>query len=103
MRLVRTQGGLVALLLGLAAAGWWTTLERLDGMDAGPWTALGSLAWFLGVWIVMMAAMMLPSAIPTVALYGTLARGRKRLGSLLFAAGYLSVWAVAGLAAFVLA
>ena len=69
-------------------------------MDAGPWTALGTLGWFLGVWIVMMAAMMLPSAIPTVVLYGRLARDRVRLCTLLFVAGYLAVWAAAGLAAF---
>jgi predicted metal-binding membrane protein len=72
----------------------------MEGMDAGPWTALGTLGWFLGVWIVMMAAMMLPSAIPAVALYRTLARERARLGALLFVAGYLAVWAGAGLAAF---
>ena len=39
------------------------------GMDDGPWTALGTLGWFLGVWVVMMAAMMFPSLAPTVALY----------------------------------
>jgi predicted metal-binding membrane protein len=100
MSVVRTQRSLVALLLALAAASWWSTLERMDEMDAGPWTALGTLGWFLGVWIVMMAAMMLPSAIPTVALYARLARERARLGALLFVAGYLAVWTAAGLAAF---
>jgi predicted metal-binding membrane protein len=99
----RTQGGLVTLLLALAGISWWSTLRHVQGMDAGPWTALGTLGWFLGVWIVMMAAMMLPSAVPTVALYGSLARDRTRLGALLFAAGYLAVWAAAGLAAFGLA
>ena len=29
-------------------------------MDGGPWTDLGTLAWFVGVWVVMMAAMMFP-------------------------------------------
>ena len=38
-------------------------------MDEGPWTDLGTLGWFLGVWVVMMAAMMFPSVAPTVALY----------------------------------
>ena len=41
----------------------------MRGMDDGPWTALGTLGWFLGVWVVMMAAMMFPSVAPTVALY----------------------------------
>jgi len=103
MSVARSEGGLVALLLALAAAGWWSTAERMDGMDAGPWTGLGTLGWFLGVWIVMMAAMMLPSAIPTVTLYAGLAKDRTSLAPLFFVAGYLAVWAAAGLAAFALA
>jgi predicted metal-binding membrane protein len=99
----RAGRALVALLLALAGLAWWSSAERMQGMDAGPWTALGTLGWFLGVWIVMMAAMMLPSAIPTVALYGSLARDRRQLASLLFVAGYLAVWAAAGLLAFGLA
>jgi predicted metal-binding membrane protein len=103
MNVARTQRGLVTVLLALAVASWWSTHERMAGMDAGPWTTLGTLEWFLGVWVVMMAAMMLPSAIPTVALYRKLARERVRLGSFLFVAGYLAVWAAAGLIAFGLA
>ena len=103
MSVARTEGGLVALLLALAAAGWWSTVESMRGMDAGPWTGLGTLGWFLGVWIVMMAAMMLPSAIPTVTLYAGLAKDRVPLAPLFFVAGYLAVWAAAGLVAFALA
>jgi predicted metal-binding membrane protein len=103
MSVARAEGGLVALLLGLAAAGWWSTVESMRGMDAGPWTALGPLGWFLGVWIVMMAAMMLPSAIPTVTMYAGLAKDRTSLAPLFFVAGYLAVWSAAGLAAFALA
>ena len=44
-------------------------------MDDGPWTALGTLGWFLGVWVVMMAAMMFPSVAPTVALYSRMTQG----------------------------
>jgi predicted metal-binding membrane protein len=103
MSVARTGGGLVTLLLVLAAAGWWSTVESMRGMDAGPWTGLGPLGWFLGVWIVMMAAMMLPSTIPAVTLYAGLARDRTSLAPLFFVAGYLAVWAAAGLAAFALA
>jgi predicted metal-binding membrane protein len=103
MSVARTQGGLLAVLAALAAASWWSTLDHMKGMDAGPWTALGTLGWFLAVWVVMMAAMMLPSVIPTVALYGRLARSRTRLSALLFVTGYLAVWAGAGAAAFGLA
>lgn len=103
MRTARTESALVVLLLGLAGLAWWSSLDRMEGMDAGPWTTLGALGWFLGVWAVMMAAMMLPSAIPTVALYGGLAKDRTPLSALLFLAGYLGVWAVLGLGAFAFA
>ena len=103
MSAARTESGLAVALLGLAGLAWWTAAARMQGMDAGPWTELGTLGWFLGIWVVMMAAMMLPSAIPTVAFYGGLVRDRKQLASLCFVAGYLVVWAVAGLAAFALA
>src|SRR5262249_35681784 len=59
--------------------------------------------WFLGVWVVMMAAMMLPSIAPTVALYSRMTRSREPLSPLLFTAGYLVTWAAAGVAAFALA
>jgi hypothetical protein len=66
---VRSRLGLVAVLFALAAVAWWSTAERMRAMDDGPWTALGAFGWFLGAWVVMMAAMMLPSVAPTVALY----------------------------------
>jgi predicted metal-binding membrane protein len=53
----RARLGLVALLFAVAALGWWWTGDRMRGMDNGPWTGLGSFGWFLGVWVVMMAAM----------------------------------------------
>ena len=75
----------------------------MRGMDAGPWTALGALGWFLGVWVVMMAAMMFPSVAPTVALYGRMTSRHSLLQPLLFAAGYLLTWTAAGLLVFGLA
>ena len=45
-------------------------------MDGGPWTSLGGLGWFVGVWVVMMAAMMFPSVAPTVALYSRMTQRR---------------------------
>lgn len=75
----------------------------MSGMDNGPWTGLGAIGWFLGVWLVMMAAMMLPSVAPTIALYSVMARSRSLGLPLLFAAGYLVTWAGAGLLAYLLA
>ena len=97
---VRARLGLVALLLALAAVAWWSTANRMAGMDAGPGTDLGALGWFLGVWVVMMAAMMFPALAPTVALYARMTRTREPSRALLFASGYLLVWGAAGLAAY---
>jgi predicted metal-binding membrane protein len=94
---VRTRLGLVAVLLALAALAWWSTADRMAGMDAGPGTDLGALGWFVGVWVVMMAAMMFPSLAPTVALYARMTRRRGPDRPLLFASGYLVVWGAAGL------
>jgi predicted metal-binding membrane protein len=96
----RARVGLVGLLFALAAAGWWWTIGQMRGMDDGPWTGLGSLGWFLAVWVVMMAAMMFPSVAPTVALYSRMTKARSSLLPLLFAAGYLLAWAGAGAVAF---
>lgn len=100
---VRVRLALVAGLFALAGAGWWWTVDQMRGMDDGPWTGLGTLGWFLGVWVVMMAAMMFPSVAPTVALYSRMTRQRSPLSPLLFAGGYLVTWAGAGVVAFALA
>lgn len=97
---VRMRLALVALLFALAALAWWSTAEEMAGMDAGPGTDLGALGWFVGVWIVMMAAMMFPSVSPTVALYAQMTRRRGLSRPLLFTSGYLFVWGVAGVAAY---
>lgn len=96
----RSRLALVALLLALAAVGWWSTADQMAGMDAGPGTDLGALGWFLGVWVVMMAAMMFPSLAPTIALYSRMTRQRSWTRPLLFTAAYLLVWGAAGLVAY---
>lgn len=97
---IRTRVGLVLLLFVLAGLAWWWTAEQMQGMDAGPWTALGTFGWFIAVWVAMMAAMMFPSIAPTVALYSRMTRTRGPLAPLAFTTGYLLTWTVAGSAAF---
>ena len=99
---VRARLGLVAALFVLAVLGWVWTAHEMSGMDAGPWTSLGGLGWFLGVWVVMMAAMMLPSVAPTIALYTRLTQKGSPLSPWLFAVGYLLTWAGAGLVAYLI-
>jgi predicted metal-binding membrane protein len=100
---VRVRLGLVLVLFALAGAGWWWTAGQMQGMDEGPWTALGTFGWFLGVWVVMMAAMMVPSVSPTVALYARMTRTRLPIAPLVFTAGYLLTWAAAGVVVFAVA
>ena len=99
----RVRLGLIALLFVLAALGWWWTVRQMQNMDNGPWTGLGTFGWFLGVWVVMMAAMMFPSVSPTVALYSRMTKARNPALPLLFASGYLATWAGVGILAFAVA
>jgi predicted metal-binding membrane protein len=63
---------------------------------------LGVLS-FVGVWILMMSAMMLPAVAPIALAYDRLIRRDHPARIPLFAGGYLSVWAAAGLPIFLLA
>jgi len=97
---VRARLALVAVLLALAGLAWWSTAERMAGMDGGPGTDLGAFGWFVGVWVVMMAAMMVPAVAPTVALYSQMSRRGRLLRPLLFVGSYLLVWGIAGVGAY---
>ena len=97
---VRTRIGLVVLLVAVAAVAWWWTVDQMQGMDEGPWTDLGAFGAFIGVWVVMMAAMMFPSVAPTVALYARMSRQESWLAPLVFTAGYLLTWGAVGVLAF---
>jgi predicted metal-binding membrane protein len=58
-----------------------------------------ALGPFLGMWTVMMAAMMLPSATPMILLHrlGADGRMRRQIWSAVFVTGYLVVWASVGI------
>ena len=96
----RARLGLVALLVGLAVVAWWSTVRAMSGMGTSPGVDLGALGWFVGVWVVMMAAMMLPAVSPTVALFGRMTRQRGLGRPLAFTGGYLVVWGAVGVAAY---
>jgi predicted metal-binding membrane protein len=90
------RAGLAAALLALAAGAWALTADRMAGMDAGPGGALGGLGWFAVSWLVMMAAMMLPSLVP--AALGSARAGGRTVAA--FVTGYLAAWTAAGLVAY---
>lgn len=94
-----------AILLGAALATWIVVVQRMRGMDAGPGTDLGGLGWYLGVWVTMMAAMMLPSVAPMVLLFDKVSEERARrnrpyVPTWIFASSYFAVWTLYGLAAY---
>jgi predicted metal-binding membrane protein len=95
-----------AIVLGGALVAWIVTYERMEGMDGGPGTHLGGLGWFLGIWVTMMAAMMLPAAAPMVLTFARVSRHRAELGraayvpTWIFLVGYLLAWTGYGLVAY---
>ena len=94
----------VVLLAGALIA-WIVTFERMEGMDAGPGTALGGFGWYVGIWITMMAAMMLPSVAPMVLAFSRISHERSRRGGVqvptwVFVCGYLLAWAGYGVTAY---
>src|SRR5258708_61671 len=95
----RTGAGTAALTatLGLAAAAWVVAVRQVNGMDMGVATQLGSFAFFVAVWMSMMAAMMLLGAAPAV-LRRAQAGGVRAVP--LFVGSYLAVWTLVGVAAY---
>jgi predicted metal-binding membrane protein len=86
--------------LGLAAACWVVAVWQMNGMDMGTATQLGSFGSFIAVWVVMMAAMMLPAATPAVLRRAQASGGVRAVP--LFIGSYLAVWALAGAAVYAL-
>jgi len=67
-------------------------------MDMGVATELGSFASFIGAWIPMMAAMMLPGVAPAVARRARI--DTSELAVPLFLCSYLAVWTLVGIGAY---
>jgi predicted metal-binding membrane protein len=89
----------------LVAAAWAVTIMLAANMGNGPGTMGLALLPFLGLWVVMMAAMMLPSAAPVAVLWARLISGASagpaRAGRMsAFLAGYLLAWAACGVVAY---
>jgi predicted metal-binding membrane protein len=84
--------------LGLAAGGMGHRGASDVRMDMGVATELGSFVFFVGLWVSMMAAMMLPGAVPAV-LRSADASGRLRAVPL-FVGSYLAVWILVGVAVY---
>ena len=93
-------------LLGVAGLAWvW--VGRMAGPIGSPAGAMAmpgidtgsgpGVPWLAGMWAVMMVAMMLPSATPTILMFGSVSRRRRIQGGpavpvAVFTLGYLAVW-----------
>ena len=116
----RTFFAVAALFFAASAAitvAWCASMSAMGGMPMpGGWimsmtwmrmpgqTWLHAASTFLGMWMVMMAAMMLPSLVPMLWRYRQMVDRTCEvpLGrlTLLVAAGYFSMWTLFGIAAF---
>jgi predicted metal-binding membrane protein len=98
------------VLMALVAVAWWETDRQAGSMSsmvqglaqigrAMPFTT-GAIP-FLGTWVTMMAAMMVPVVAPTVVRQRPDSRqAGQALSGVVFLAGYLGVWACLGAATF---
>lgn len=107
------------VLASTAAVAWWYTIYeaqrmnatgicaclgmKMGGPDLASWSASALLPLFL-MWVVMMVAMMLPSAAPMILTFAAVARNRRRaqrpyVPVAVFAAGYVAMWCVFSAAA----
>jgi predicted metal-binding membrane protein len=103
----RIRVALIGVLLALAALAWLVVARRMDGMDAGPGTDPGTLAFYTVSWVVMMTAMMFPSIVPMVLAFSSIQQRRRARGAVqegvatsVFVAGYVASWTVFGLVAY---
>jgi predicted metal-binding membrane protein len=89
----------------LAAAAWAITVAEARSMGDGPGTMGLALLPFLALWVLMMAAMMLPSVAPVAVLWtrsisGVSAGPARVVRMSQFLGGYLLAWAACGAVAF---
>jgi predicted metal-binding membrane protein len=94
----------MSAMAGMRMPGGWTMSMAWMRMPGQTWP--GAAAAFLGMWTVMMVAMMLPSLLPMLTRYraalSPACRGRLGALTLVVGAGYFFVWAMIGLGAWAL-
>ncbi|MGO4121684.1 DUF2182 domain-containing protein [Arthrobacter sp. YAF16] len=92
-------------LIGGAGLAWYVTVSGLADMSAGPGTMGLGLWGFLGVWTLMMAAMMLPALAPLTSTYlrsirAVRSRGVRAVRTTALIGGYLLTWIGFGIVAY---
>jgi predicted metal-binding membrane protein len=108
--LVRERTLILTALLGLSAAGWGLLVWQAATIRApamGLTMGMGGLL-FLAIWVAMMIAMMFPSAGSMILMFAAVSAGKRQrvhafVPTWVFVSGYLLVWTLFGVVAFVIA
>jgi predicted metal-binding membrane protein len=97
----------LVLLLALAAAAWAVLVwhHRDVNMDMASPAMSQHAALFLAMWVVMMVAMMFPTAAPMILAFQKAQAAKRQpddafVSTWVFVTAYLLVWALAGIAAY---
>src|SRR5512143_2185659 len=103
--LARERNIILAALLLLAGAAWLVIAWQSGGMQSMGLTMGMDAPLFIAIWIVMMIAMMFPTAAPMVLMFDRIAAGKRAHGQAfvptwVFVAAYLLIWALFGVAAY---
>lgn len=119
----RVEAGLLAGLVALSGAAWVLTHHLADhrsrlglltgaaggtgghahhGTGSGGGMAIAGFGLFLVMWVVMVAAMMLPTAWPVVSAFDRWRVRESRPAALtaVFVGGYVAIWSACGVAAY---
>lgn len=101
--LTRERNLILGLLLALAAASWYVLIRSTAMVDGGmSGLTMGlSPALFLAIWVVMMVAMMFPTAAPMILTFARVHASRRNKGqsfvpTWVFVAAYLLIWTLFG-------
>jgi predicted metal-binding membrane protein len=110
--LPRERKLILSLLLILAAASWalliWQSVAmNSQAMGMGLTMGMGAVL-FIAIWVVMMIAMMFPTAAPMILMFTTVYAGKRQrsqafVPTWVFVSAYLLIWTLFGLVAYPLA
>jgi predicted metal-binding membrane protein len=105
--LPRQRNLILGLLIVLAAAAWAVLVWQAISTDMRMAGATMGLAapLFLAVWVIMMVAMMFPTAAPMILTFHQVQAGKQRQGASfvatwIFVGGYMVVWTIGGIVAY---
>jgi len=108
MTLQRERNIILVLLLVLAAASWailiWQS-AMMNNQAMGLTMGMGA-ALFLSIWVVMMVAMMFPTAAPMILMFARVQRDKRQnrrafVPTWVFVSAYLLIWILFGVLAYV--